>query len=89
MSTLSNPNLRDTLIRAKTDLDTTIHALAKLMGLDIRNVNLKYVTELWCDQDGNNLISGTPNEYFYQRLETLCQRRQRIVEMLEGPNRIL
>jgi len=81
---------RNTLERARTELEGTVNALGKTFGFDMDNMNIQEYGVTINNPDGSMIYSESDPEWeTYDRLGLLIQRLRTLESKLEGPNRIL
>ena len=80
---------RETLERARAELEATVNALGKTFGFDMDNMNIQKYGLTINNPDGSLIYSEDDPEWeAYDRLGHLIQRLRTLESKLEGPNRI-
>lgn len=86
---LSSTQKRAALLRAREDLEKLIYSIGISLDLELEGVDLTKISDLWAAEDGSSLIAGNPNAPAFEYLEQLAFRLTKIIDKLEGPNRIV
>ena len=88
---LSKAERRKALLQARRDVELSMYSIAAARGLDADNMDYENPDHLWKDDVGESEVYDLPVEQLrpYLDLQELSLHFKKIVEKLEGPNRVV